>query len=127
MSRKRNFRNSGGSRTFPNGFSFSNVYPQEPRFPPLHVGAVSARTTLQDSAKHQSPQTQLNSEDHETILSKDQELDIESTLDFNDIFEQGKFCSDAGFDDSSDKSIIFLPPNKSSSNVKDGLSKNIEF
>ena len=51
MSRKRNFRNSGGSRTFTNGFPFSNVYPQEPRSFPLHVGAASAQATLQNSAQ----------------------------------------------------------------------------
>ena len=35
MSRKRNFRNSGGPRTFSNGLSFSIVYPQESRSFPL--------------------------------------------------------------------------------------------
>ena len=42
-------------------------------------------------------------------------------------FEQDNFCSDAEFVDSSDKSIIFPPPVESSPNVKDRLSKNIEF
>ena len=35
MSRKRNFRNSRGPRPFSSGFSFSNMYPQEPRSFPL--------------------------------------------------------------------------------------------
>ena len=87
MSRKRNFRNSGGPRPFSSGFSFSNVYPQEPRSFPLHVGAVSAQATLQESAKRQFLQTQLSSEANVTILSRDRVLDIECDSDFNFSFD----------------------------------------
>ena len=76
---------------------------------PLHDGAVTAQATLQDFAKHQFLQTQLCSEDNETILSRDRELDIECASDFDFNFELDNFCSDAGFVDSNDNFVISPP------------------
>ena len=52
-------------------------------------------------------------------------LDIECDSDFNFSFDN--FCSDAGFVESNDKSVISSPPDEASPNVKNRLSKNIEF
>ena len=125
MSRKRNFGTIEVQEHFQMDSHSQMRIHKRPDLSPLHVGAVSTQATLQDSAKHQSPQTQLNREDHRQFCPETKSWILK--LDFNDFFEQGNFCSDAEFVDSNDKSIIFPPSVESSPNVKDRLSKNIEF
>ena len=112
---------------FPVGSLSQMCILKSPDLFPLHVGNVSAQATLQDSARRQFLQTQLSSEDNETILSRDRVLDIECDSDFNFSFDLDNFCSDAGSVESNVKSVISSPPDEASPNVKDRLSKNIEF
>ena len=102
---------------FPVGSLSQMCILKSPDLFPLHVGAVSAQTTLQDSARHQFLQTQLSSEDNETILSRDRVLDIECDSDFNFSFDLDNFCSDAGFVESNVKSVISSPADEASPNV----------
>ena len=129
MSRKRNFRNSEGPRPFSSGFSFSNVYPQEPRSFPLTCWRCKRPGHFARFCQAPIPPNpaQFRGHDNETILSRDRVLDIECDSDFNLSFDLANFCSDAGFVESNVKSVISSPPDEASPNVKDRLSKNIEF
>ena len=126
MSRKRNFRNSGGPRPFSSGFSFSNVYPQEPRSFPLTCWRCKRPGHFARFCQAPIPPNPARSEDNETILSRDRVLDIECDSDFNFSFDLDNFCPDARFVESNVKSVISSPPDEASPNVKDiGCQKTL--